>query len=65
MERTVAGVRGLALKVSQESETLAQPGMPIFAIDDLRDLEVVVDALSKDAVEIRPGAEVYTSGNLF
>ena len=35
-----------------------QAGAPIMAIGDRRDLEVVVDVLSTDAVEIQPGAPV-------
>jgi HlyD family secretion protein len=46
------------LNVTQESETVVQPGSPILAIGDPRDLEVVVDVLSTDAVEIHPGAPV-------
>lgn len=53
-----APVSGLVLKVTQESETIVQPGTPILEIGDPRDLEVVVDVLSVDAVEIVPGAEV-------
>ena len=53
-----APVSGLILKVAQESETVVQPGTPILDIGDPRDLEIVVDVLSTDAVEIHPGAEV-------
>lgn len=53
-----APVPGLVLKVAQESETIVQPGTPLLEIGDPHDLEIVVDALSRDAVEIRPGAEV-------
>jgi HlyD family secretion protein len=53
-----APVAGLVLKVTQESETVIQPGAPIVEIGDLHDLEIVVDVLSRDAVEIRRGAEV-------
>ena len=53
-----APVSGLVLKVTQESETAVQPGTPILDIGDPRDLEIVVDVLSRDAVEIHPGAEV-------
>ncbi len=53
-----APVGGVVLKVAQESETIVQPGTPLMDIGDPRDLEVVVDVLSTDAVEIRPGAEV-------
>lgn len=53
-----APVSGLVLKVAQESETVVQAGTPILEIGDPRDLEVVVDVLSTDAVEIHPGAQV-------
>lgn len=53
-----APVSGLVLRVTQESETVVQPGLPIMEIGDPRDLEIVVDVLSTDAVEIHPGAEV-------
>lgn len=53
-----APVPGVVLKVMQESETVVQPGTPILEIGDPRDLEIVVDVLSTDAVEIRPSAAV-------
>jgi HlyD family secretion protein len=53
-----APVPGLVLKVMQESETALQPGTPILELGDPRNLEIVVDVLSTDAVEIHPGAEV-------
>lgn len=53
-----APVSGLVLRVAQESETIVQPGTPILEIGDPRDLEIVVDVLSTEAVEIHPGAEV-------
>ncbi|MEJ2374161.1 MAG: HlyD family efflux transporter periplasmic adaptor subunit [Pseudolabrys sp.] len=56
--RVTAPVAGLVLNVMQESETVVQPGTPILSIGDPRDIEVVVDVLSTDAVEIHPGAPV-------
>ena len=53
-----APVAGVVLKVAQESETIVQPGTPLIDVGDPRDLEIVADVLSTDAVEIRPGAEV-------
>lgn len=53
-----APAAGVVLKVTQESETIVQPGTPLLDIGDPHDLEVAVDVLSTDAVEIRPGAEV-------
>ena len=56
--KITAPVPGVVLKVVQESETIVEPGTPLIEIGDPRDLEIVVDVLSTDAVEIRPGAEV-------
>jgi HlyD family secretion protein len=53
-----APVSGVVLKVVQESETVVQSGMSLMEIGDPRDLEIVTDVLSTDAVEIRPGADV-------
>ena len=53
-----APVSGVVLKVVQESETVVQSGTPLLEIGDPRDLEIVTDVLSVDAVEIRPGADV-------
>jgi HlyD family secretion protein len=51
-------VRGKVLRVIQESESSVLPGTPLLEIGDPEALEVVVDVLSTDAVEIRPGAPV-------
>ncbi|MCW5746505.1 MAG: HlyD family efflux transporter periplasmic adaptor subunit [Alphaproteobacteria bacterium] len=56
--KVAAPVPGVVLKLVQESETIVQPGGPLIEIGDPRDLEIVVDVLSTDAVEIRPGAAV-------
>lgn len=53
-----APVSGVVLRVVQESETVVQSGAPLLEIGDPRDLEIVTDVLSVDAVEIRPGADV-------
>jgi HlyD family secretion protein len=53
-----APVSGVVLKVVQESEITVQSGAPLLEIGDPRDLEIVTDVLSVDAVEISPGAEV-------
>ena len=53
-----APVSGVVINVAQESETVLQPGAPILTIGDPRDLEVVVDVLTMDAVEIHRGAPV-------
>lgn len=51
-------VAGVVLKVVQESEAVVRPGTPLLEVGDPRDLEIVVDVLSTDAVEIHPGADV-------
>jgi hypothetical protein len=51
-------VSGLLPNVTQKSEAAVQAGTPILAIGDPRDLEVVVDVLSTDAIEIHAGAAV-------
>ena len=51
-------VAGQVLKVIQESEAAIAVGAPLLEIGQPADLEVVVDVLSSDAVQIRPGAPV-------
>jgi HlyD family secretion protein len=51
-------VAGQVLKVIQESETALAIGAPLLEIGDPADLEVVVDLLSTDAVQVRPGNTV-------
>jgi HlyD family secretion protein len=53
-----APVRGHVLRVLQESEAVVQPGTPLLEIGNPLALEVVVDVLTTDAVDIRPGAPV-------
>ncbi len=53
-----APVSGVVLRVLQESEKVVLSGTPLLEIGDPRDLEIVTDVLSTDAVEIRPGADV-------
>lgn len=53
-----APVSGHVLRVLQESEAAVQPGTPLLEIGNPLALEVVVDVLTTDAVDIRPGAPV-------
>jgi HlyD family secretion protein len=57
-----APVTGRVLKISQESEAVVQPGTPLIEIGDPRDLEVIADLLSSDAVQINAGASVRIDG---
>ncbi len=51
-------INGVVLRVLQESSTIVSPGTPIVELGDHRDLEIVVDVLSNDAVKISPGTQV-------
>lgn len=53
-----APVNGVVLRVQQESATIVSPGTPILELGDPADLEVEAEILSRDAVNIQPGAEV-------
>jgi HlyD family secretion protein len=48
-------IAGKVLKVAQESEGLVQAGTPLLELGDPADLEVVVDLLTEDAAQVRPG----------
>lgn len=48
-------VAGKVLKVNQQSEGLVQAGTALLEIGDPGDLEVVVDLLTEDAAQVRPG----------
>ncbi len=49
-------VNARVLRVFQESETVLPAGAPILEVADPGLLEAVIDVLSTDAVQIRPGA---------
>ena len=51
-----APVSGRVLRVLQESETVLQPGQALVEVGDPRDLEIVAELLSPDAVQVRDGA---------
>lgn len=53
-----APVRGILLRLMQESEAVVPAGSPLMEIGDPRSLEAVVDVLTTDAVDIRAGAPV-------
>lgn len=53
-----APVRGILLRLMQESEAVVPAGAPLMEIGDPRSLEAVVDVLTSDAVDIRAGAAV-------
>lgn len=55
-------VAGRILRIMTEDEQVLQAGTPIMEIGDLRDMEIVVHVLSRDAVEIAEGAEATITG---
>lgn len=57
-----APVGGMILRVERESEQIVQAGQPILQIGDPRDIDVVVELLSTDAVEVKPGAPARVEG---
>jgi HlyD family secretion protein len=57
-----APVSGRVLTLVQESEAVVAGGAPLVEIGDPRDLEIVVDLLSSDAVKVGEGAPVRIEG---
>ncbi|MGE0040976.1 MAG: efflux RND transporter periplasmic adaptor subunit [Vicinamibacterales bacterium] len=54
----VAPVDGVVLRRLRESESAVPAGEPLLEIGDPRDLEIVADLLSTDAVQVATGARV-------
>ncbi|MEO0557234.1 MAG: HlyD family efflux transporter periplasmic adaptor subunit [Bacteroidota bacterium] len=50
---------GRVLRLFEESDRVVMAGTPLLEIGDAERIEVVVDVLTEDAVQIRPGARVY------
>ncbi len=57
-----APVDGLVLKVHEESERVLAAGSPLFDLSKGQALELVVDVLTQDAVQVRPGAPMRVTG---
>ena len=53
--RVASPVKGVVLKVMQESEGAVALGAPLLELADARSLEAVVDVLSQEAIAVRPG----------
>jgi len=60
--KVTAPVSGQVLRVMQESEGVIQAGTPLVDLGDPKDLEIVADLLSTEAVKIEPGARVLVEG---
>lgn len=54
----VAPVDGVILKRLRESESVVPAGEPLLVIGDPKQIEIVADLLSTDAVRVMPGAAV-------
>jgi HlyD family secretion protein len=52
-------ITGRVLRVLQESAAVVTAGTPLLELGDPADLEAEIDVLSRDAVKIHPGAQVY------
>lgn len=57
-----APVDGRVLRIDRESEQVVKAGEPLLQIGDPKDLEIVVDLLSTDAVKVKAGAEASIEG---
>ena len=57
-----APVSGRVLRIDKESEQIVKAGEPLVRIGDPKDLEIVVDLLSTDAVKVKAGAEAVIDG---
>lgn len=53
-----APVSGKVLKILQQSEGIVSAGTPLMELGDPSQLEVVVDVLTEDAAQIKPGTPV-------
>ncbi len=53
---------GILLQITDRSGRMVMAGEPILETGNLQQLEIVVDVLSEDAVQIRPGNLVTISG---
>lgn len=57
-----APVDGVVLQVMRRSEGVVEAGTPLLEIGDPKDLEIVVNMLSEDAVKIRSGQDAIVTG---
>ncbi len=57
-----APVTGKILRVMSESRQVVQAGTPLVEIGNPADMEITVDLLSRDAVQVEPGAPALIDG---
>jgi HlyD family secretion protein len=58
----LAPASGRVLRVPQKSAGVVQAGAPLLEVGDPQALELVVDLLTTDAVQVRPGTAVTVQG---
>lgn len=54
----LAPAGGRILRVIEENARVVTPGTPLLEVGDPRDLEVVIDVLSRDGAALAPGARI-------
>ncbi|MEQ9397874.1 MAG: efflux RND transporter periplasmic adaptor subunit [Longimicrobiales bacterium] len=57
-----APVDGTVLRVHEESERVLPAGTPLFELGAPSPMDIVVDVLTEDAVDVRPGAAMTLTG---
>jgi HlyD family secretion protein len=55
-------VNGQVIRVLQESERVVSAGSPLFELSAGSNLELVIDLLTQDAVQVKPGDPIVISG---
>jgi HlyD family secretion protein len=57
-----APVSGTLLRIYEESERVLAAGSPLFELGENDTLEIVIDLLTEEAINVRPGAPVTITG---
>jgi HlyD family secretion protein len=60
--RLESPVSGKVLRIPEKSERVVTSGTPLLILGDADKLEIVIDALSTEAVKIKPGMQVLIEG---
>lgn len=55
-------VNGTVLRVPDASERIVAAGTPLLTLGDMQHLEIVIEMLSSDAVQVKPGMPVVLDG---
>lgn len=55
-------IAGSVLRIVEKSERVVQAGAPVVVLGDPRQIEIVTDVLTTDAVNIKPGAPAFLDG---